>query len=87
MENELRDLSAYGLSDEELFAHIDHNELESEKITAPRYSYWRSVFRVFFRNTVNIFILAVLFFIIIFTYLYPTLVEYDRFGNLMDPSA
>ncbi|MCR5425884.1 MAG: ABC transporter permease [Lachnospiraceae bacterium] len=87
MENELRDLSAYGLSDEELFAHIDHNELESEKITAPRYSYWRSVFRVFFRNKVNIFILAVLFFIIIFTYLYPTLVEYDRFGNLMDPSA
>ena len=38
------------MSDEELFSQIDHDSLESEKITAPRYSYWHSVFRVFFRK-------------------------------------
>ena len=49
------DLSEFGLSDEELFSHVDHSELESEKITAPRYSYWQSVFRVFFKKKINIF--------------------------------
>ena len=48
--NELVDLSDLGLSNEELFSHYDNDELESEKITAPRYSYWKSVFRVFFKN-------------------------------------
>ena len=42
------DLKEFGLSDEELFAPVSHSDLESEKITAPRYSYWQSVFRVFF---------------------------------------
>ena len=32
-----------GMSDEELFAVVNHSDLESEKITAPRYSYWNSV--------------------------------------------
>ena len=41
-----------GLSKEELFSFVDHDELESEKITAPRYSYWQSVFRVFFRKKI-----------------------------------
>ena len=58
------DLSKFGLSDEELFSHVDHSELESEKITAPRYSYWQSVFRVFFKKKINIFILVVLAIII-----------------------
>lgn len=44
------DLDKYGLSKEELFARVDHSSLESEKITAPRYSYWHSVFRVFSRK-------------------------------------
>ena len=49
MSNELTDLKEFGMSDEALFAQIDHDTLESEKITAPRYSYWHSVFRVFFK--------------------------------------
>ena len=55
-----------GLSKEELFSFVDHDELESEKITAPRYSYWQSVFRVFFRKKINIVILTLLFIIIMF---------------------
>ena len=54
------DYSQFGLSTEELFSHVDNNDLASEKITAPRYSYWKSVFRVFFRNKLNIVILALL---------------------------
>ena len=49
-----------GLTKEELFSRVDNNELESEKITAPRYSYWHSVFRVFFRKKINIIVLAIL---------------------------
>ena len=48
MENKVIDLQEFNMSDEELFSYVDNNKLESEKITAPRYSYWKSVFRVFF---------------------------------------
>lgn len=87
MNNELVDLKEYGLSEKELFTRVDHSDLESEKITAPRYSYWHSVFRVFFKKKINIVILALLAIILIFTYVYPAVVEYDKFGNLMDSTA
>ncbi|MCD7739390.1 MAG: ABC transporter permease [Lachnospiraceae bacterium] len=77
----------YDMSAEELFARIDHNELESEKITAPRYSYWKSVFRVFFRKKSNIVMLALLGVIIAMSYLYPTFVEYDKYGNVLDAAS
>ena len=73
------DLDKYGLSKEELFAMVDHSSLESEKITAPRYSYWHSVFRVFFKKKINIIILVLLGIILLMTYGYPLLVEYVRY--------
>ncbi len=75
-----------GMSKEELFTPIDHNDLESEKITAPRYSYWHSVFRVFFKKKSNIIILSLLGIILLLTYFYPLFVGYDKFGNIMDTS-
>ena len=75
------------MSDEELFSRVDHSVLESEKITAPRYSYWHSVFRVFFRKKLNIIILALLGIIIIFAYVYPMLITHDRFANLLDSAS
>jgi len=81
------DYSQFGLSEAELFSRVDHNGMESEKITAPRYSYWSSVFRVFFRNKLNIVILVLLALVILFSYLYPAFTEYDRFGNLLNPEA
>ena len=91
MEEKLIDLSELALSDEELFARVDNDELESERITAPRYSYWQSVFRVFFKNKLNIVILSILGLLIVFTYVYPVITsydpEYDPFVNLLDPSA
>ena len=77
----------FGLTEEELFSRVDHNELESEKITAPRYSYWKSVFRVFFRNKVNIVILALLFVMLLFAYIYPSVTHYDPYANLMDSNS
>lgn len=76
----------YGLSDEELFAPLSHSDLDSEKITAPRYSYWQSVFRVFFRNKVNIIILTLLGVVLLLSYIYPAVSDFDRFANVMNGS-
>lgn len=81
------DYEKLGLTEQELFSRVDHSALESEKITAPRYSYWQSVLRVFFRRKINIFVLAVFVILIAFAYIYPALTEYDRFGNLMNSAA
>ena len=82
------DLSELNMSEDELFAPLNHDELESEKITAPRYSYWKSVFRVFFRKKINIIALSILAILIAFTYLYPVAIDYDAavdpYVNLMD---
>ena len=48
------DLKNLGMTEEKLFSFHEHSDLESEKITAPRYSYWQSVLRVFFRKKSNI---------------------------------
>ena len=77
------DLKRFELSDEELFSRVDHSDLESEKITAPRYSYWHSVFRVFFKKKINIIILAILVLLIAFAYIYPMFFEYDKYANLL----
>lgn len=76
-----------GLTKEELFAHMDHNDAESERIAAPQYSYWKSVFRVFFKKKLNIIILSLLAAVIIFSYVYPALTEYDPYANLLDPNS
>ena len=81
------DLKTLGVSEEELFSFVEHDENESEKIAAPRYSYWQSVFRVFFKNKVNIFVLAVLAVLVLFAYIYPMFTEYDKFHALLDPTA
>ncbi|MBE6975775.1 MAG: ABC transporter permease [Ruminococcaceae bacterium] len=79
------------MSEEELFSPVDRDSLESERITAPRYSYWKSVFRVFFRKKINIIVLSLLAVLIIFSYVYPAVISYnaevDPYVNLMDGSA
>lgn len=79
------DLSQF--TDEELFAPISHSDAESEKIAAPRYSYWKSVFRVFFRKKINIIALGLLLFVILFAYIYPSVTNYDPYANLLDPNS
>lgn len=81
------DYSKTGLSKAELFSMVDHNDMESEKITAPRYSYWHSVFRVFFKKKINIVILCLLAVVVLFAYVYPALTDFDPYKNLLDPAA
>ena len=84
-------LDEFNMSEDELFSRVNHDELESEKITAPRYSYWHSVFRVFFKKKINIIVLAILAVLLIFTYVYPAVIHYDAgvdpYINLMDSAA
>ena len=81
----------YNMTNEELFAPIDKDELASEKITAPRYSYWKSVFRVFFRKKINIIVLTLLAIMIAFAYIYPVVIGYDDqvdpFLHLSEPGG
>lgn len=81
--NETIDLSDLNLSEEELFSHVDNDSLAAEKITAPRYSYWHSVFRVFFRKRINIVILILLAVIVAFAFIYPLFSNYDRFAHVL----
>ena len=79
------------MSEEELFSPLNHDELESEKIIAPRYSYWASVFRVFFKKKINIIVLSILAVLIIFAYVYPAVIHYDAdidpYINIMDSTT
>ena len=91
MADNMINLNELNMSEAELFKRIDNDQLESEKITAPRYSYWQSVFRVFFRKKINIVILSLLAFVIAFTYIYPVAIGYDAsvnpYINLMDSGS
>lgn len=87
MKQELCNVSDLGMTEEELFSLHEHGDADAEKITAPRYSYWHSVFRVFFKKKSNIVILALLAIVIVFAYIYPFFSGYDEFANLMDSTA
>ncbi len=91
MAENFTDLGDLGMSEKELFTQIDHDTLESEKITAPRYSYWHSVFRVFFRKKINIVVLVILAVVLAFTYVYPAVIGYDAavdpYIHLMDSTS
>ncbi len=83
MNENVIDLSDLGVSDEELFTRLENNTADAEKITAPRYSYWRSVLRVFFRKKVNIVILAILAVLVVFSFVYPEFSNFDPTANVI----
>ena len=55
-----------------LFEFAAFDELESEHIAAPRYSYWKSVWRTFFKNKFTVAVAVFLIFIISFALIQPT---------------
>ncbi len=83
MNENLIDLSDLGLTEEELFTHVENSAADAEKITAPRYSYWRSVLRVFFRKKINTVILLILAFLVVFSFVYPIFSGYDATANVI----
>ncbi len=68
----------------ELFRFIDRDEIASEKITAPRYSYWRSVFRAFFRKKINSVMIVLLVLLFLGAFLLPVFWPYDPYENVLD---
>ena len=68
----------------ELFRFIDRDEISSEKITAPRYSYWRSVFRMFFKKKINIVMIILLVLLFLGAFILPVFWSYDQYENVLD---
>ena len=71
---------------DDLFRFINNDAIDSERIIAPRYSYWQSVFRVFFRKKINIVLLIVFATIILVSFIMPIFWQYDPMENVTDTS-
>lgn len=74
-------------SEDDLFYFVDNNTLVSERITAPRYSYWKSVFRTFFKKKINWVIIGIAIVLLLMTFIYPIFAQYNAFENSSMPSA
>ena len=69
-------------NEDELFVIVDNNLSDSEKIDAPRYSYWKSVIRSFFKNRVNIIALALLIVVLLLAYIQPLFSDFQRMNGI-----
>lgn len=72
---------------DDLFYFIGNDAVESEKIIAPRYSYWKSVFRVFFHKKINIVLLVLLGLILFSSFVMPLIWQYNPYENVRDAAA
>ncbi|MBO4213182.1 MAG: ABC transporter permease [Clostridia bacterium] len=72
---------------DDLFYFVGNDFVESEKIIAPRYSYWKSVFRVFFRKKINIVLLAALALVLFASFVMPLIWQYDPYENIRDAGS
>ena len=66
------------------FDFIDINSIQAEKITAPRYSYWASVFRVFFKKKINILLIFLFVLLIACSFIIPAIIPYNSYENVTD---
>lgn len=69
-------------TENEGFHFIDNDAISSEKIIAPRYSYWKSVFRVFFKKKINIILIAVFVLMFLAAFILPIFWPYDSMENV-----
>lgn len=70
-----------------LFEFAAFDELESEHIAAPRYSYWKSVWRTFFKNKFTVAVSAIMVALVLFALIQPLYSGYDPTvaPNINDP--
>lgn len=69
------------------FDVVGNDAISSEKIIAPRYSYWKSVFRVFFRKKSNIALIALFVLMVFSAIVVPLICPYDPLENVTNASA
>jgi oligopeptide transport system permease protein len=65
------------IQEENLFEFAEFDEKESEHIAAPRYSYWKSVWRTFIRSKMTVALTIFLIVLICFTLIQPLYSGYD----------
>ena len=70
-----------------VFRFIDKDTIQSETITAPQYSYWASVFRVFFRKKTNLLMIILFILIFLCAFVIPAIAPYDAYENLRDATS
>ena len=63
--------------DPSLFGFADFDETESEHITAPRYSYWKSVWRTFFKSKFTVIVAIIMLAVVSFALIQPLFSGYD----------
>lgn len=65
------------MTDQELFSFKRLDDSASEHISAPQYSYWKSVFRKFFSSKVAIVMLCLALFVILMSFIQPLFSDYN----------
>lgn len=73
---------------ENLFEFAAFDKLESEHIAAPRYSYWKSVWRTFFKSKFTVAVSIVMIALVLFALIQPLTSGYDPTvaPNINDPN-
>ncbi len=73
---------------ENLFEFAAFDKLESEHIAAPRYSYWKSVWRTFFKSKFTVAVSIVMIALVLFALIQPLTSGYDPTDapNINDPN-
>ncbi|MCQ2087842.1 MAG: ABC transporter permease [Bacilli bacterium] len=74
-------------SENDLFYFVESDSVSSEKITALRYSYWKSVFRIFFKKKINWFLLGLFAFILLMSIFFPLIFPYDEMENVINTDS
>ena len=65
------------MNDANKFTFVELEKNASEHISAPNYSYWKSVFRKFFSSKVAIVMLCISLFVILMSIIHPIISGYD----------
>ena len=88
LENSVSEAIRTKLSDEEAFKLVPFDENAVERTGYSNYSYWRSTFRAFRKNTLAIALFCIVLGILIFTFIQPYLPnQLDSFQSNIDPKS
>ena len=73
----------------DVFTFAEYDEMEAERIGYSNYSYWRSTFRMFFKNKTAVAMLSIMLLLLVFTFIQPILPnQFDpNQVNYYDPKA
>ena len=65
------------VNEDELFEFAEFDEKRSEIIAAPRYSYWKSVWKTFISSKFTVAVAILMIVVVVFAFVYPAFSDYD----------